>query len=175
MTQSTDSSQHDRFLRLIAEHQAGLHNFIRSMLPNREEASEVLQDVIVVLWQKFDTAEDFKKWAFGVARLETLKFLQSYARDRHVFDDELVARLADDMVALEERHLTQREALDGCLKKLRDSQRELALAAYTKGARMNELAQRHGKTPMALYKLLHRIRQNLLTCVRRALTREEPA
>ncbi|HIG28654.1 MAG TPA: hypothetical protein EYQ50_12975 [Verrucomicrobiales bacterium] len=110
MPQPFDTAKHDRFLRLVAEHQAALHNFTRSMLPNRGEASEVLQDVMVVLWQKFDAAEDFKKWAFGVARLETLKFLQSRARDRHVFDDELANRLADDMVSLEQRHLSQREA-----------------------------------------------------------------
>ena len=109
---------------------------------------------MVVLWQKFDSAEDFKKWAFGVARLETLKFLQSRARDRHVFDDELANRLADDMVSMEQRHFSQREALGGCLQKLGDAQRELTFEAYTKGVRMNELA-RHGKTPMAIYKLLH--------------------
>lgn len=34
---------------------------MRSMLPNREEASAVLQDVIVVLWQKFESAQDFKR------------------------------------------------------------------------------------------------------------------
>lgn len=175
MPQSFDTAKHDRFLRLVAEHQAALHNFIRSMLPNREEASEVLQDVMVVLWQKFDSAEDFKKWAFGVARLETLKFLQSRARDRHVFDDELANRLADDMVSMEQRHLSQREALEDCLQKLGDAQRELTLEAYTKGVRMNELAARHGKTPMAIYKLLHRVRQTLLDCVRRQIAREETA
>ena len=175
MPQSFDTAKHDRFLRLVAEHQAALHNFIRSMLPNREEASEVLQDVMVVLWQKFDSAEDFKKWAFGVARLETLKFLQSRARDRHVFDDELANRLADDMVSMEQRHFSQREALGGCLQKLGDAQRELTFEAYTKGVRMNELAARHGKTPMAIYKLLHRVRQTLLECVRRQIAREETA
>jgi RNA polymerase sigma-70 factor, ECF subfamily len=175
MQQPVDTAKHDRFLRLVAEHQAALHNFIRSMLPNRAEASEVLQDVMVVLWQKFDAAEDFKKWAFGVARLETLKFLQSRARDRHVFDDALAIRLADDMVSLEQRHLSQREALESCLKKLGDTQRKLTLEAYTKGVHMNELAEQHGKTPMARYKLLHRIRQTLMDCVRRQITMEETA
>jgi RNA polymerase sigma-70 factor (ECF subfamily) len=175
MTTPFDSTNHDRFLRLIAEHQAALHTFIRSLLPNREEASEVVQDVNVVLWQKFDSAENFKKWAFGVARLEVRKFLQSRARDRHVFDDELVNRLADELILMEQAHLTQREALDDCLLKLPDSQRKLALSAYTRGVRMNELAAQLGKTPMSLYKLLHRIRQTLLECVRRKLAQEELA
>lgn len=175
MTTPFDSTKHNQFLRLIAEHQAALHTFIRSLLPNREEASEVLQDVIVVLWQKFDSARDFKKWAFGVARLEIRKFLQSRARDRHVFDDELVNRLADELILREQAHFTQREALDDCLLKLPDAHRELAMSAYTKGVRMNDLAAQRGKTPMSLYKLLHRIRQTLLECVRRRLAREELA
>lgn len=173
--QPFDESQHSQFLRLYAEHEAALHTFVRSMLRTREEASEVLQDVIVILWQRFASAQDFKKWAFGVARLEVLKFLQTRARDRHVFDDDLVNRLADDAIALEPRHLTQREALDACLQKLPAAQREMVLAAYTKDTRMDDLATRRGQTPMSLYKLLHRIRQVLLECVRRTLAQEELA
>jgi RNA polymerase sigma-70 factor (ECF subfamily) len=49
------------------------------------------------------------------------------------------------------------------------------LSAYTKGTRIDELAKRRGQTPMALYKLLHRIRQALLECVERTLAKEEHA
>ena len=170
-----DSSLHEPFLSLYAEHQAALHTFIRSMLPGREEAAEVMQNVIVVLWQKFDTAQDFKKWAFGVARLEVLKFLQTRKRDRHIFDDALVNQLADRAVLLEQQHLAEREALEGCLQKLPAVQRELVLRAYTKGSTMNALAALRGQTPMALYKLLHRIRQTLQECVQHTLTKKETA
>ena len=172
MSAPFDTDQHDQFLRLYAEHEAALHVFVRSMLPNREEAAAVLQDVIVVLWQKFESAQDFKRWAYGVARMEVLKFLQSRQRDRLVFDDELVNQLADRAVLLEQRHFTERDALEGCLQKLPDAQRELVLAAYTKGTRMDDLAARRGQTPMSFYKLLHRIRQALQACVQRTLAQE---
>lgn len=175
MTSPTDSPQHEKFLRLYAEHEAALHTLVRSMLPSREEASEVLQDVIVVLWQKFASAEDFKKWAFGVARLEVLKFLQSRKRDRHVFDEELVNRLADRAALLEQGVMTRREALERCLQKLPAVQRELVLSAYTKGTRIDDLAARRGQTPMSLYKLLHRIRLALLDCVEHTLAEGEHA
>jgi len=165
MPETFDPRQHDQFLRLYAEHEAALHTFVRSMLPNRHEAAEVLQDVSVVLWQKFASAEDFKRWAYGVAQLEVMKFLQARKRDRHVFDDDLVNRLADRAVALEPRHMRERDALEGCLQKLPEAQRELVLTAYTKGTRMDELAVRRGQTPMSLYKMLHRIRQALQACV----------
>jgi len=77
MSQSIDPPHAD-FLRLYAEHEAALHVFVRSMLSCRAEADEVMQQVVVVLWTKFETARDFKKWAFGGARLEVLRFLQLF-------------------------------------------------------------------------------------------------
>jgi RNA polymerase sigma-70 factor (ECF subfamily) len=175
MTAPEDRQQHELFLRLYAEHEAALHAFVRAMLPGRAEASEVLQNVIVVLWQKHGTAEDFKKWAFGVARLEVLKFLQSRKRDRHVFDDALVNQLADRAVLLDRRHSAERDALEGCLQKLPGGQRDLVLQAYAKGCSMDELAAARGQTPMSLYKFLHRTRQMLLECVQKTIARGEPA
>lgn len=165
-----------KFLRLFAEHEPALRTYVRSLVPTRGDASEVMQDVAVVLWEKlaeFDESRDFRKWAFGVARYEALAFLRDRARDRHVFDEQLIARLAEEAVVAEPRHNAQRESLDTCLKRLPDRQRELVLSAYAPGTRMDELAGRRGQTPMSLYKVLHRIRQTLLDCVRRELARQE--
>jgi RNA polymerase sigma-70 factor (ECF subfamily) len=175
MSQPPDHPSHDQFLRLYAEHEVALHTFVRSLLPTRQEASEVMQEVIVALWQGFGEAVEFRPWAFGVARNLARMHLRRRVRDRHVFDDELVNRLADMAVHQEPQHLTEREALESCLQKLPQSQKELVLAAYTKGTRMDDLATRRGQTPMSLYKLLHRIRQALLDCVERTLSQEEPA
>jgi RNA polymerase sigma-70 factor (ECF subfamily) len=134
-----------------------------------------MQNLAVVLWEKFETAQDFRAWAFGVARNLALRHLRSLARDRHIFDDDLVNRLADDAVAMNDRHLSQRDALEMCLQKLPSGQREIVLSAYTKGTRIDDLATQRGQTPMALYKLLHRIRQALLECVRNAQVGEDAA
>ncbi|WP_395747709.1 sigma-70 family RNA polymerase sigma factor [Prosthecobacter sp.] len=173
MPTPVDDVQHSQFLRLFAANEAALRTFVRSLLPSPQEAADVMQEVAVVLWQKFAGADEFRPWAFGVARNMVLRHLRSKARDRHVFDDELVSQLADESAAMEQRHLAQREALTACLQKLPTVRRDLALAAYTKGTRMDELAAQRGQTPMSLYKLLQRIRQVLLECVRRTLNQEE--
>ncbi len=175
MSQTSEPVPNERFFRLYAEHEVALHTFVRSLLPTREDAAEVMQEVMVALWRGADAAAEFRPWAFGVARNQALIHLRKRKRDRHVFDDELVNRLADLAVAQEPRHLAEREALESCLQKLPASQRELVLTAYTKGTRMDDLAGRRGQTPMSLYKLLHRIRQSLLDCVERTLAREETA
>ena len=172
MPQPLDPQQ-DQFLRLYAEQEQALHGYVRSMLPDRHAASDVMQEVIVTLWQKFEGADDFRKWSFGVARMKVLHYLQRRKRDRHVFSEELVHQLADRQAELGPRHTSQREALEHCLEKLLRDQRALVITAYTKGTRMDDLAARRGQTPMSLYKLLHRIRLALLDCVERTIATEE--
>jgi RNA polymerase sigma-70 factor, ECF subfamily len=170
-----NDQQHDTFLCLFAEHESAVRTFVRSLLPSRSAASEVMQEVAVVLWQKFaefDASRDFRKWAFGVAHYEVLTYLRDQVRDRHVFDDALVNRLADAAAAAEPRHDAQRDALEACLEKLPPAQRELVLSAYAKGTRIDGLAAQRGQTAMSLYKVLHRIRQALLECVRRHVAME---
>ena len=175
MPPPSEHERHSQFLRHYAQSEVALHTFVRSLVPTRQMASEVMQDVILVLWEKFEAAADFQGWAFGVAKNVALRHLRRQSRDRHVFDDELVNQLADDAVALLPVHDEHREALERCLDKLPAAQRDLVLTAYTKGTRMDELATRRGQTPMALYKLLQRIRQALLECVERTLDKEEHA
>lgn len=67
----------------------------------------------------------------------------------------------------------ERRALGTCLQKLPEDQRQLVQAAYAPGVKMDELATKLGRTAMALYKTLHRIRLMLMDCTRRVLASEE--
>lgn len=168
-------AQFDWFYRT---HQTSIRTFIRSLVPSTADADEVQQEVAMVLWQKFalfDVTRDFRAWAFGIARLKALSFFRDRSRDRHVFNDELLLKLAEEAEERESRHQRQREALETCLRKLPDAQRDLLLSAYTKGNRIDEIALRRSQTPMALYKILHRLRQLLLECTRRTLADKERA
>ena len=60
------SQHHEQFLRLFAASEAALRTFVRSLLPSQGDAAETMQEVAVVLWQKFpefDATRDFRKWA----------------------------------------------------------------------------------------------------------------
>lgn len=167
-----DLERNDRFMRLFLQHEDALRAFVRSLVPTLEDAREVMQEVAVVLWRKFEdirSPEDFRRWAFGVARFETLEYRRSRARDRHVFGDEVIALLA---IAAEESADTleaERRALEECLKKLPEPQRVLVETAYAPGVRIDELAEKTGRTAMSLYKALHRIRLALMDCTERVL------
>ena len=69
--------------------------------------------------------------------------------------------------------VAERHALTECLHKLPDDQRRLVEAAYAPGVKIDQLARTLGRTAMALYKSLHRIRLMLMDCTRRVLATEE--
>ena len=175
MPSSEEPPNQNEFLRLLAAHEAAIRTFLRSILPSLADADEAFQLTMITLWEKFDTydaSRDFKPWAFGIAKYKALSLIRDRQRERLVFGDELVERLAEEASASEARHLSQREALESCLQKLPFDQRELVLTAYTKGTRKDELARQLGQTPMTLYKKLQRIRQSLLECTQRTLSME---
>ena len=170
--------QHDQFLRLFAEHEPTLRTFVRSLLPSRGDVSEVMQEVAVVLWRKFEELSDladFRPWAFGVAKFKALAFLRDRMRDRLVFDEDVLELLAAEVADDADAYEAERVALDECIGKLDAAQRKLLDAAYAPGVRMDELATSMGRTPMSFYKALHRIRLALMDCTQRALARKELA
>lgn len=172
----TPHEQHDRFLWLFMEHEESLRVYVRSLLLTREESREVMQEVAVVLWRKFDaemTSQDFGRWAYGVARMEVLAFRRDRARDRHMFGEAVQEMLAQTILDNSGSLEAERNALDHCLQKLPEKSRRLVQAAYAPGVKINQLSQEMGCTAMTLYKSLHRIRVMLMSCTARVLSVEE--
>lgn len=176
--QPSDEDQHDRFLRLFLPQEDSLWGYLRSLLLPTDEIADVMQNVAAVLWRKFDPAmstEEFRRWSFGVARLEALSFRRDRARDREgLFGDDLLHLL--EATAMEDEndrtpHLLR--ALESCLSALPERQRALVESAYAPGSRIDELARAAGRTAMALYKQLHRIRLLLAECVEKRLVSVE--
>lgn len=170
-----DTSHNERFVRLFAANEAGIHRFIRNLVPSRDDASDVMQEVAVVLWRKFDSSMEnanFRKWAIWVARYEVMSWRRKMARDRHIFNEELLMLLAEEAEELEGCLSAQRDALQDCLEKLSESQRKLLLAAYASRGGMQGVAQDSGRSLQGFYRWLYRIRMMLLACVQKKLQEE---
>lgn len=167
------TSKHAKFQVLYLENEQALLGFVRSLVQTLDEAKEIMQETATILWCKFDdldSHDNFRPWAFGVARYQVLAFVRDRSRDRHIFSEDLLASLADDA---EEAGLDSDQeivALESCLRKLSDNQRELVQDAYSKDTNIKTIAISMGKTPMAIYKSLHRIRTTLSSCIQKNLT-----
>ena len=140
---STHQPQDDQFLRLYSEHEPSLHGFVRSLVPTRDDAREVMQEVAVALWRKFESlasAAEFRPWAFGVARMEVMAWRRDRGRDRLLFGDDALAILAEQSEQMSHQLDAQHEALEECLGKLSADQNKLVRAAYAPGVRIDQLA-----------------------------------
>lgn len=174
MAESTPERQLE-FLRAFTTHEPAIRAFVRRLVPARADADDILQEVAIVLWEKFHEfrpAEDFKAWACGIAKYKVLAWLRDRGRDRLVLRPDVVELIATDSLHREPQLQRQREALEACLEKLPEQERSLLAQAYQSGANMQEVAVVSGRSLGGFYQWLHRVRQLLLGCVQRQLAEE---
>ena len=172
------NATHETFLKLLLRHEAGIRAFIRAVVHRADDVDEIMQEVSVVAWRKFDSLtaqEGFGRWACVIARYEVLKFQRARARDRFVLDDALMERILEESVE-ESRVRDQRlPMLERCLEKMPQSRRDLLLQAYSPGCTLRALAERLSKSEDALYQLLRPLRLELKLCVEVGLDEERGA
>jgi len=163
------------FVRLLMQHDRTIRAFLRGLLPTSADVDEVMQEVSVVAWRKFDQLdrpENFLRWACGIARYEVLTYRRGKARDRLVLGEDIETLMADEGLEELPQRKQQLAALEDCLNKLPVERRQLVLQAYSARGQLKSLAEKVGKSPEALYKLISRIRRQLLACVERFLAAE---
>jgi RNA polymerase sigma-70 factor (ECF subfamily) len=173
-----ENERHDRFLRSFTASELAIRAYVRRLVPTRADADDVMQEVSVVLWKKFEEFRedgDFRAWAFGVARFAALAWRRDKARDRLVLDEHVVAKLASETAEQEPHLLRQREALEKCMKNVQPEQRELLMRAYQPESRIQDVASRSGRSIPGFYQWLHRVRRMLLDCIRRRISQQTAA
>ena len=153
---------------LMTRHQRQIFGYIYTLVPDRNDAEDLLQETSVVICEKFDTFEegtDFVAWACQIAYWRIRYSRQKYARCKVVFNQEIldaVAQTAGTMTEeLDDRHV----ALSNCLGKLHPRDRDLVLVRYEPGSGVEEAARASGRSLQAAYKALTRIRKLLMDCV----------
>ena len=187
MTSSSDTSGEDRmnenhryesFVALFARHEPDLRRFIRSLLPTSHDADEVLQQVAIVIWRKFDQYDPdthFMKWACVIARFEALGYRRKMARDRLVFREDVLEIMADEGMEELDMRRVEHEALEACLLAMPEKQRQFLTLAYTPGVKVKELAAEAGASAASFYMRLKRLRHQLMHCMESKLQPGETA
>ncbi len=168
-----DPRESDDFVELMTMFQPRLYAYILSLLGDPEVASDVLQETNLVLWRKapdFTLGTNFKAWAFRTAHFQVMAQRQRQIRNKLVFDDDLVETFAHEADAHDDDHFLRRQrALETCIEKLADRQRDIILQRYYKERPVAQIAVRLKIAANAVSQLLFRARQNLVECVNREL------
>ncbi len=157
------------FSQLLTQSQRRIYAFILTLIPNRAEAEDILQETNLVLCRKageYDPNKHFLAWAFKIARFQTLAHLKTRSRSPLVFQEDLMEKLSDDAENLEGFSSLQR-SLALCLEKLTKRNRELIRIRYEKGLSVEEAAKKLGKPKGTVSMALYRLRTALWRCVER--------
>ena len=181
MPSQIEEENHRRFLGLFTAHESAIHAYVGRLVPRREDALDVMQEVAMVLWKKFGQLkadEDFRRWAFGVARFQVLAWRRDLARERErlVLSSETIEIMAKETEGASEQLDMEREAiLQHCLGKLKGEQRSAVEGMYGGQGDVTNLAGKFGKTVTGFYQWIYRIRQTLSKCAQKvALASELP-
>jgi len=168
-------NRHEKFLRLFTANEPAIRAFVRNLVPSRIDADDVLQEVAIVLWNKFDEFRcdgDFRTWAYGIAKFKVLSWIRDQRRDRLMLANDVVEMIATDSHHMDHRLQRQRELLEFCFHKVSPRDRELLLQAYQPNSTIQDVALSSGRTVAGFYQWLYRMRQLLQECVHRELARE---
>ena len=166
------SAENTEFVQLLTKHQRALYLYIVALVPNLADVDDVLQATNTVLWSKadeFKAQSDFGAWARRVAHFQVLAFWRRARGRRLVFDSDLLDLMAVEWEEAAGSLESRRQALNGCLKRLRDGDRQLLARRYGSDSTVAEIAEQVSRPVKSIYRSLERTRMTLLECIRRSL------
>jgi RNA polymerase sigma-70 factor (ECF subfamily) len=174
-TEAAAAADATAFASLLATAERTVFLYAMSLLHRADDAEEVLQRTRVIVWQKFSQYErgtDFIRWACAIARLEALKIREEFNREKRLFRDAFLEVLACEAERSLDILEARRQALETCLGKLRQEDRNLILRRYQRGATTQSVAKALNRSPQGTRRSLQRLREALAECVRRTLALE---
>jgi len=142
--------------------------FVRTLIIDFHDAEYVLQRVAVALVRKFsqyDPQRPFVAWAIGVAKHECLAFLRQHRRERLLFDDELLEKIAECHHQEAQSSSPFWQFLEECIQELAGRAKRAIQLRYVNNLKTAEIAEKMCISPGAARMLLSRARALLRECL----------
>jgi RNA polymerase sigma-70 factor (ECF subfamily) len=169
----TDRDRAEQFLALHTKNHHRLSAFVHTLVPDWEDAEEIVQDALTIAWRKFDEfdpATDFFRWVARVAQFEVLNYRRKMKRQALMLDAEVINALAVAAAEASADFNQRREALGDCLRKLPDRERLIVRLRYRENGTVHTVAEAIGRSTNHVHRILRRIRERLLRCVQARLS-----
>jgi RNA polymerase sigma-70 factor, ECF subfamily len=158
------------FIELMTEYQPRLYGYILSLAGSPDAANDVLQDVNIVLWKQssqFEPGSNFKAWSFRIAHFQYMAYRQKRLREKILFSDELISRLAAEAKEVDDAFEQRSMLLERCLERMPPRSREMIRLRYADELNVNQMAVKLQRKSNAIYQILFRARRRLIDCVQK--------
>lgn len=165
----------ERFTRHWTKTQPIVAGYLASLIPNLNDAEDILQDVSVVLLNKFhefDEQKSFTAWALGIARKEVLAARRSHARSFICRNNDLVEKVTATYDELAPELSRRTDALRHCMERVEARSRDVLRLRYEESRKPAEIAAALGLAAGTVRVLLSRVRASLHRCIEQRLASE---
>jgi RNA polymerase sigma-70 factor (ECF subfamily) len=170
-----DQPRTEQIVRLLSAHQEQIYRYVFALLPNEQDAKDVVQETCIALCRKFeeyDPSKPFLPWAFRFAYLEVLKQRQRNHRSTISLGDDVIELLARERDEQREMLDARLRALEACLRELPAADAELIRGRYQSQLTIDNLAAQVEMSHRTLFRNLERVRRLLFDCITRRLSAE---
>ena len=161
---------------LLLKHQRAIYAYIFSIIPNKSDADDILQETCLTIHEKFDDFEigsNFQLWANKIAYWKIREARLKFARSKVIFNDEVVDALVETADHLSDEDDVRHDALAVCLRKLKERDRLMITTRYEEDGGVEEAAKVSDRSLAATYKALYRVKENLFQCINSQLSKSE--
>lgn len=163
------------FIQLLTGNQSRIYAYIVSLVFDRDQADDILQQTNAVLWEKaseFELGTNFIAWSFRIAYYRVLAHRKQQQREHLIFDETLLRQIAEVAALRDESSEAKHRLLRGCLDKLNARQRDCIRRRYEAGATIESISAQMQMKSNAVKQLLFRARNSLHRCIGKRLESE---
>ncbi len=171
----SDISKQARFFRHYNSVQVRLYSYLLTVVHNRNDAEDILQETAIVLWEKFDEFQEgtsFGAWAVRIAGFKALEFMRHNRKTRMFFDESFYESICQEAEESTVDVPERLEALHFCLNKVPDPSKKLLAMRYMKDIPIRRISHQTGRSAAGLYQTFTRLIGLLRDCMDKYIARE---
>lgn len=165
-------SEKTQFIEYYAREQKRIFLYILSMVHHQSDAEDILQQTASEMWSQFDRFEkgtNFVSWGIAIAKYKVLGYWKKQRKQRQFLSLEVYEQVARELQNAEGRSDNRKSALQGCLKKLKESDRQMLSMHYEGGLSYLGIAEQLNRSKTGIYKIMARVHADLQRCIKRTL------
>ena len=160
------------FIELYSREQKKIFLYILSMVHHHSDVEDIMQQTASEMWRLFDRFErgtNFASWGITIAKYKILSYRKKRGNNRLFLSQEVYEKVIKELYETESLSDKRKNALQGCLEKLKESDRKKLSMHYRDGLSYIEIAKQLNTSKSGIYKIMARIHTNLQECIKQTI------
>ena len=160
--------EYREFVGLVISNQAKINAYILSMVPQKQDSEDILQDTLIEMWKKysqFEKGSNFLAWGFTIAKYKILNYRRKKKSNKVQFSDQLLDIFENEsesrICAIESRI----DKLKNCIRVLSSKETKLLRLRYEDDLTFREIAKIYGYSHQAICRAMAVVHSRLVNCI----------